>query len=570
MIARLLAFSFLAVVGLAAQSAPLRVSAGEIESTRGYVSSNACRSCHVEQYSSWHRSYHRTMSQAVSPETVLADFSGVELEFRGDRFRLESRGDRFFVVLPTGDRRPIVQSTGSHHYQLYWYASGFGRELRMVPFSWLIEEDRWVPRVSLFLTPPDQTEEPLVWNYQCLPCHSTDGSPTYVSSDAAPAKPDTRVAELGIACEACHGPGERHLETETDIVHPRKLPAERAVEVCGQCHSVNVPYTQRAWADWLLDGPAFRPGAKLSDSRYVVTSDTLDRSPLLSAWMRDKPGSLEEWFWPDGEVRVTGREMNAVQASACFKSGDYSCLNCHSPHADDPDDLLIVDRDSNQACTSCHEDFQPKEKLAAHTGHAAGSSGALCVNCHMPNTVYGLLKATRSHQITSPDVRSDLDHGRPNACNLCHLDKPLAWTAASLEKRYGIPAPALPDDRQVIAEAPRALLSGDAGQRALWAWHMGWEPALHASGSDWQAPFLAETLLDPYDVVRAIAGRSLVNLPGYGSFGYDFIAAPADRRSARDRARAIWPSRDLPPALPLDQIRSLSAARDDRPMKLAE
>lgn len=510
------------------------------------------------------------MSQSVSAETVLADFSGVDLEFRGERFRLESEGGRYFVRLPTGDRRPVVQSTGSHHYQLYWYASGFGRELRMVPFSWLIDEARWVPRVALFLTPPDQTEEGLVWNYQCLPCHSTDGKPTYVADGATPARPDTRVAELGIACEACHGPGERHLETEADIVHPRKLPAERAVEICGQCHSVNVPFTQRAWADWLLDGPDFRPGARLADSRYVVDRATLSRSPLLVDWMSDKPGSLEEWFWPDGEVRVTGREMNGVQASPCFKGGDYSCLNCHSPHADDPDDLLIVDRDSNQACTACHERFQPAEKLAAHTGHSAGSSGALCVNCHMPNTVYGLLKATRSHQITSPDVRSDLDHGRPNACNLCHLDKPLAWTAALLKDRYGISEPAMPDQRKSIAEAPRALLSGDAGQRALWAWHMGWKPALDASGDDWQAPFLAQTLIDPYAVVRGIAGRSLRKLSGYEAFAYDFIAAPADRRAARGRARALWEVHELPESLPIDEIQALSAARDNRPMKLAE
>lgn len=570
MFGRLLSLQITLVAGLAAQSAPLRVSAGEVESARGYVSSNACRSCHVEQYASWHRSYHRTMTQAVSPETVLADFGGVELTFRGERYLLSTEDGRHFVTLPSGERKPVVQSTGSHHYQLYWYASGVGRELRMVPFSWLIDEGRWVPRVSLFLTPPDQTEEPLVWNYQCLPCHSTDGKPTYVPTDGAPAKPDTRVAELGIACEACHGPGEKHLRTEADIVHPRKLPAERAAEVCGQCHSVNVPYTQRDWADWLLDGPRFRPGEKLADSRYVVSRETLDRSPLLAGWMSDKPGSLEEWFWPDGEVRVTGREMNSLKASPCFEGGDFSCLNCHSPHAEDPDDLLIVERDSNQACTACHEDFRPAEKLAAHTGHGEGSAGALCVNCHMPNTVYGLLKASRSHQITSPDVRSDLEHGKPNACNLCHLDRSLGWTAEWLEKRYGIDSPTIPEDRRTTAEGPRALLTGDAGQRALWAWHMGWPAAQEASGTDWQAPFLAATLVDPYDVVRAIAGRSLKTLPGYEAFVYDFIAELSVRQAAAARARAAWAESKVGDAIPLERIEALLAERDDRPMKLAE
>src|ERR1700741_2882696 len=29
----------------------------------GYVSSRACKACHPEEYGSWHRSYHRTMTQ---------------------------------------------------------------------------------------------------------------------------------------------------------------------------------------------------------------------------------------------------------------------------------------------------------------------------------------------------------------------------------------------------------------------------------------------------------------------------------------------------------------------------
>src|SRR5512132_1294121 len=29
----------------------------------GFVRSDACRSCHPDQYNSWHRSFHRTMTQ---------------------------------------------------------------------------------------------------------------------------------------------------------------------------------------------------------------------------------------------------------------------------------------------------------------------------------------------------------------------------------------------------------------------------------------------------------------------------------------------------------------------------
>ncbi len=556
----------------APESAPLRVSEGHFVSKHGYVSSNACKECHTQKYASWYQSYHRTMTQAVGPETVLADFDNVTLELKDGAYQLARRGDRFFVTLPDGRERPIAQSTGSHHYQLYWYSTGVGRELHLVPFAWLKSERRWVPRVALFLAPPGVAQQPLVWNFQCVPCHATNGRPTYVPSADGTAIADTRVAELGIACEACHGPGAAHAKSEAaaDIVHPGKLPAARSAEVCGQCHSVNVPYTQEDWANWLLDGPRFRPGRRLEDSRYVASRETLGQSSLLAQWMRDKPGTFEEWFWPDGEVRVPGRELNALRASPCYRGGNFSCLNCHSPHAPDPNDLLTVSRDGNDACTQCHEQFLPPPALEAHTRHPAASAGSRCFNCHMPNTVYGLVKMMRSHQITSPDAKSDVETGRANACSLCHTDRPLGWAAAQLAQWTGKPAPKLNAEQNTVAAGALGLLTGDAGQRAMWAWHLGWEPAQAVGGRDWQAPFLAVTLNDPYDVVRYVAARSLRSLPGYAAFDYDFVGTAAERSAAADQAREMWIEIEPREAIPIEQIPKLLRRRDDRPMKLAE
>jgi len=38
----------------------------------GYASSRACQACHPGQYAAWHASYHRTMTQVATPETVRA------------------------------------------------------------------------------------------------------------------------------------------------------------------------------------------------------------------------------------------------------------------------------------------------------------------------------------------------------------------------------------------------------------------------------------------------------------------------------------------------------------------
>ncbi|MCY4188315.1 MAG: multiheme c-type cytochrome, partial [Bryobacterales bacterium] len=214
---------------------PLALRDAGDRSATGYASSDTCLPCHPRQHASWHEGFHRTMTQVVTEETVLADFEDLTLYFDGRPYRLFRSGGSFWVELADPDMvdqalalaqkgdfaqarqfastiprvtRRIVMSTGSHHYQLYWYPSGKGRELYMLPFAYLIEERRWVPRVSVFLTPPNLLEPRKVWNRDCLPCHATGGRPRYEPGGQGP--PDTRLAEAGIACEACHGPAAEH------------------------------------------------------------------------------------------------------------------------------------------------------------------------------------------------------------------------------------------------------------------------------------------------------------------------------------------------------------------------
>jgi hypothetical protein len=161
----------------------------------------------------------------------------------------------------------------------------------------------------------------------------------------------------------------------------------------------------------------------------------------------------------------------------------------------------------------------------------------------MPYTTYGLLKTIRSHQISSPSVQASLETGRPNACNLCHLDKTLAWTAEYLNRWYGVAKPALgsvDSDEQSVAASLLWLLRGDAGQRAIVAQSLGWPAAQQASGTGWLVPYLALSLDDPYDAVRYITSRSLRTLPAFRDFAYDYVAPPPARAAMRVRAMEIW------------------------------
>ena len=577
-----------------------------------FTSSKACRACHPDQYASWHRSFHRTMTQAATPEAVTGDFDGVRLGSRGREYNLESTDGELWVEMvdpvwerellltgrdpdgpadPPRVRRQVVMTTGSHHMQTYWVATGNGREVWNLPFVHLFEQDRWVPREDVFLRPPDERRFFAMWNNSCIDCHSTAGK---VGFDFAAEVFDSRVAELGIACEACHGPAAEHVAANRDplrryrlhltgaadptIVQPERLDSRAASEVCGQCHGVSLSDEM----DWLANGYRYRAGDELETTRDLVRPAVGSPADRLRELVAKSPTAIASRFWPDGMVRVSGREYSGMLESGCFQRGELSCLSCHSLHSSDPDDQLGAGMDGDEACLQCHDSY--REKIEAHTRHRPQSSGSRCYNCHMPHTTYGLLTAMRSHWIDSPSAASSVATGRPNACNLCHLDRTLAWSAKHLTEWYGAEPSTLPPPERSISAALLWLLTGDAGQRALIAWSMGWQPALEASGRAWLAPYLAHLLNDPYATVRFIAQRSLRSQSRYRTLAYDFIAPPADRIAAREAVLERWfelPLESLDrtgPELLIDAagnlnyplLQELGRRRDDTPLFLAE
>jgi hypothetical protein len=204
----------------------------------------------------------------------------------------------------------------------------------------------------------------------------------------------------------------------------------------------------------------------------------------------------------------------------------------------------------------------------------------------MPYQSYGLLKAIRSHTIASPNVAESIEGGRPNACNQCHLDRTYAWTADYLRQWYGIETPQLTADEETVPASLIWLFSGDAAQRALVAWNLGWVEAHRASGNDWIGAFLPQLLLDAYDAVRLIAYRSLHTLPGLESFECNVMAPRPDlERSAglairaaetrwRAQGKTIWPPYMLTDSTgatsPTEAYSRLFQNRDDRPIYLFE
>jgi hypothetical protein len=598
------------VASLACPHAPRPASptAPLVAPSADYVGSAACRKCHPAEHATWHGSFHRTMSQPAARANLLASFDRLDLDWWGKPVLLEWRGDTLWTKFERGGRRPaaverpVEQLTGSHHLQVLWYSTGAGRELAPVPLCFKAEERVWLPLSAVFVLPPEFRDppEPGAWSQSCSGCHATDVRPRIDIG-----RNDTHVGELGVGCESCHGPGGKHVAANQEPVrryraraagadatvrNPDTLSPVRSAQACGQCHSVSI-LRQRHHESWREDGSPFRPGMDLHATHLVVGAQDTE-APELRRELAANPDFFASAFWSDGQVRLSGREFSGLRQSPCYTHGDAArqmdCTSCHEMHPDDgrasPAWRRGQMRDGmagDAACTQCHAQFAAPAALQAHTRHAPSSAGSRCYDCHMPHTSVGLMKASRSHQVTSPDVAVELATGRPNACNLCHLDRTLQWTAEQLQAGWGVAPPALDDDQRTVAAGARWLLTGDAGLRLLAAWSFGWAPARATAGEGWMAPYLGRVLDDPYYVVRFAAARSLRSI-GHGDAlaDFDFLADPAVARPFGEAVARRWAQDWRGAANPalllgdrgLDEaaFARLYARRDDRKVYIAE
>jgi hypothetical protein len=350
----------------------------------GFATSDTCRACHPDQYASWHASYHRTMTRLATPSTVLASFDGVTVQYGfaerdarlperegvavRDVLHLERDGQRLWATFTDPDdesgarriRREVVMTTGSHNQQIYWYATGNSRILGQLPAVWLTAERMWIPRRAAIMAPPSSAHlsETGAWNGICVACHATNGRPeldaAFGSRPVAELTADTRATELGIACEACHGPGEAHAGAnrspvrryvlhfrragDATIVQPARLDPQRASQVCGQCHSFWEFADASSERQANSHGLPYRPGDDLAATRFIVQPNHNLNSPTMQALLAQDAGFVRDTFWPDGMVRATGREYNGLLESPCYRaapadgSRTMTCFSCHTMH----------------------------------------------------------------------------------------------------------------------------------------------------------------------------------------------------------------------------------------------
>lgn len=406
-----------------------------------YVGGQACAGCHVREYEAWHGSHHDLAMQEAHAQTVLGDFNNARFAYAGITSTFFKRDGRFYINTDGPDGKladyEIKYTFGVTPLQQYLIEFPGGR-MQALSIAWdtrpkgqggqrwfhLYPNERITHKDELHWAGPQQN-----WNFMCADCHSTNLKKNY---DAASHRFKTSWSEVNVSCEACHGPGSRHVEwarpdgsgekktdpakglavsfkerramrwtmvPETDTARPQQArPLHTELGVCAPCHARRTTIAE-----------GFEAGGAFLD-HYLPA---LLEPPL---------------YYPDGQQREEVYTWGSFLQSRMYRQG-VTCSDCHEPHS------LKLHAPGNGVCAQCH--LPAKYDADSHHFHQPGGSGAQCVNCHMPATTYMVIDPRHDHSFRVPRPDRSVTLGTPNACNQCHRDKSPEWSAEQLVRWYG-------------------------------------------------------------------------------------------------------------------------------------
>ncbi len=501
-----------------------------------FVPDAICADCHADETAAWASSHHFHAMRPASEVSVLGDFGDVTIAHDGGTSRFVRRDGAFLIETDGPDGAPIalpvLYTFGVEPLQQYLVPMPGGR-FQAYPIAWDTDAGRWFD-----LYPGVDTEpgHPLHWsgrlnnwNGRCAECHSTD---LRTGFDLASRTFRTEWSAVNVGCQACHGPGEAHVDWARTggsdagsrlglVVDYGGLDAVGHVETCARCHS----------------------------RRHRITADDRHDVPFLDQFV---PALLrEDLYHADGQILDEVFVYGSFVQSRMYRAG-VTCLDCHDAHSG----RLLAE--GNAVCTQCHNARPPDRfdgLIAAdydtpdHHHHEAGTDGAQCVSCHMPARTYMVVDPRRDHslRVPRPDLSAAL--GAPNACAGCHVGQPAAWAADRIAEwtgsdvrqpsHYGLAIAA--GRAGAPAAGPLSTLAQDVGQPALARataidllrqYGVEGGPAIVAGLSDPEPlvraasaramalasperriPFLFPLLTDPVRAVRIEAARQLAPIP---------------------------------------------------------
>ncbi|NIP19342.1 MAG: tetratricopeptide repeat protein [Gemmatimonadetes bacterium] len=388
-----------------------------------FVGRDQCTDCHEAAYEAWLDSDHDKAMAHADEESVLGDFNDAEFEQHGITSRFYGRDGKYFVHTegPGGEMGDfeIAYTFGVEPLQQYLVPFPGGR-LQSLTIAWDTELGEWFALYPERIEPDDWlhwTRNAQNWNGMCAECHSTNLRKNY---DADSKTFDTTWSEVDVSCEACHGPGSRHVEwaeiepmgrPETEnyglVVQSSGIDNRQQVEMCAPCHS-----------------------------RRGETGDYDHRQTDLLEQLQ--PSLLQEGLYhADGQILDEVYVWGSFVQSKMYANG-VRCSDCHDVHS------LKLHKEGNELCLQCHradtyDAYEHHFHQKVHEGEP--SDGALCVKCHMPEQTYMVVDERADHSLRVPRPDLTLELGVPNACSQsgCHdsEEEDVQWAADAYTEWYG-------------------------------------------------------------------------------------------------------------------------------------
>ena len=224
------------------------------------------------------------------------------------------------------------------------------------------------------------------------------------------------------------------------------------------------------------------------------------------------PAYLEPGYYhADGQIDGEVFEYGSFLQSRMYHAG-VTCTDCHEPHS------AKLRAEGNTLCARCH--MAEKFDTAEHSHHQAGSTGAECINCHMPMKTYMIVDRRRDHSFRVPRPDLTVSIGTPNACTQCHTDRSADWAARTIAAWY-------PNGRQTQPQYGMALqagrVAGPDAEQALDRLIVDRNAPAIARGSALlllrrfispaSAPAIKAAIGNSDALVRAAASRAMPNAP---------------------------------------------------------
>lgn len=256
----------------------------------------------------------------------------------------------------------------------------------------------------------------------CTGCHADQAASLKRSAHAAfVSRASLPAGHKG--CEACHGPGKKHIEriSEGDaanyIFRPTSAKPAEVSRACLRCHESTMTASH-----WKRTGHAKADVSCLS-CHYVHKDAEQDRPAIKSARAAK---TVRSAVFP--VARETGHLLRDSEANLCASchqrevnefrrsfhhpvpEGRMTCSDCHSLHPGKNQASKTAGRTGartgQEACVKCHAD-KAGPFVYSHDP-VSGNSGEGCAECHRP------------HGSGAPKMLTALSRG---LCNQCHSDK---------------------------------------------------------------------------------------------------------------------------------------------------